>query len=92
MQKVSGQIWGRPVRNGGQFPVVEAYILPVCCQDEAERPCVDAEGIEFKTTLVPSQKTPHGVVCWQFKENSGMVRVDDETIALPAEITKICYE
>lgn len=93
LQKSSGEIWGKAVKNGGKFPCVKAYLKPLCYDSLPGIDCADNEGIEFETAVMPSMKTPAGQVFWQAGRSpvDGLRHVDDDTIALSATIYKVVY-
>lgn len=93
MQQASGEIWGRPIKHGGLFPSVKAYLKPLCHGLPPSSDCEDAQGIEFTTGVRPSVRMPTGLILWQLQRTpvEGLRRIDDETIALAVTISKVVY-
>lgn len=92
VQLSSKEIFGRAIRNGGQFPKVKAYIKPLCHGLTHATDCANQEGIEFNTLVEPDKSTPGGTVYWSYTEGkSGIREVDDETVALTVDIYKVFY-
>ncbi|MEX6506641.1 hypothetical protein [Jiella sp. M17.18] len=93
LQQRSGEIWGKPIKNGGLFPKVKAYLRPLCAGEPAGTDCHAGDGIEFVTAVMPQQVWPTGMVLWTMDNGpvAGIRLVDQDTIALAVDVTKVVY-
>lgn len=92
LQLQSGELFGKPIKNGGNFPMVKAYRKPLCHPNAPDLTCANEEGIEFDTFVEPNKCTPGGTLYWSYSSGKrGMREVDYETIALTVNIYKVFY-